>query len=71
MSSLIDKILAEPLYLTIAVVLVLIILYSIFKRIIKLLLLLLIAAIAFLTYVHYEGGTVKDTLNKAKEKVIK
>ncbi len=64
MQDLIDKLLTNPLYLSIAVVLVLVLLYSLFKRIVKLILILVVALILFLAYVHYTGNSVKDQIER-------
>jgi cell division protein FtsW (lipid II flippase) len=64
MQDLIDKVMSNPMYLTIGVILVVVIFYAIFKRIIKLLIFLFIAVILFLAYVHYNGNTVKDKIER-------
>lgn len=64
MQDLIDKVLTNPLYLTIAGILVIVILYAVFKRIVKLLIILLIALILFLVYVHYTGNSVKEKMER-------
>jgi len=64
MQELIDKVISNPLYLTIGVILIVVLLYGIFKRIIKLLIFLFIAIILFLVYVHYNGNTVKDKIER-------
>jgi hypothetical protein len=68
MQQLLEKVMSNPLYLTVSVIIVVILLYAIVKRIIKLLIFLVILIIAFLAYVHYTGGSVKETIDKAKEK---
>jgi hypothetical protein len=64
MQDLIDKVIANPLYLTIGVILIVVLFYAIFKRIIKLLIFLFIAIILFFAYVHYTGNTVKDKIER-------
>jgi len=64
MQDLIDKVTSNPLYLTIAVILIVILLYGIFKRIMKLLIILFIAIVLFLVYVHYTGNTVKGEIER-------
>jgi predicted membrane protein len=64
MQDLIDKVLTNPLYLGIAVILVIVLLYAVFKRIMKLLIILLIALILFLVYVHNTGNSVKDKIER-------
>ena len=68
MPQLFENLLSNPIYIAIGVVLVLVLLYSIVKRVIKLILFLLILLLAFLAYLHFTGGDVKSTLEKAKEK---
>ncbi len=64
MQELIDKVISSPMYLTIGVILIVVLLYAIMKRIIKLLIFLFIAVILFLVYVHYNGNTVKDKIER-------
>lgn len=64
MNDLLDKILTNPLYLSIGVILVIVLLYAVFKRIVKLLIILLIALILFLVYVHNTGNSVKDKIER-------
>ncbi len=64
MQDLIDKILSNPLYIAISVVLIIVLLYAIFKRIMKLLIFFFIAIILFLAYVHYTGNSVKDKIER-------
>jgi len=64
MQELIDKVISNPMYLTIAVILIVVLLYGIVKRIMKLLIFLLIAIILFLVYVHYNGNSVKDKIER-------
>ena len=64
MQDLIDKILTNPVYLTLSVILIVVIFYSIFKRIIKLIIILVIALILFFVYVHYTGNSVKDKVER-------
>jgi cell division protein FtsW (lipid II flippase) len=64
MQDLIDKVMSNSMYLTIAVILVVVVFYAIFKRIIKLLIFLFIAVILFLVYVHNTGNTVKDKIER-------
>jgi cell division protein FtsW (lipid II flippase) len=64
MQDLIDKVIANPLYLAIGVILIVVLFYAIFKRIIKLLIFLFIAIILFFVYVHYTGNTVKDKIER-------
>jgi|APTNR8051073442_1049403.scaffolds.fasta_scaffold00003_354 cell division protein FtsW (lipid II flippase) len=64
MQDLIDKLISNPLYLGIGVILIIVLLYAIFKRIVKLLIILFIALILFLVYVHYTGNSVKDKVER-------
>jgi threonine/homoserine/homoserine lactone efflux protein len=64
MEEIIDKIIGNPIYITISVIIVVVLLYAIFKRIMKLLLILAIAGILFLVYVHKTGNSVKDKIER-------
>jgi threonine/homoserine/homoserine lactone efflux protein len=64
MEEIIDKIIANPIYITISVIIIVVLLYAIFKRIMKLLLILAIAGILFLVYVHKTGNSVKDKIER-------
>jgi cell division protein FtsW (lipid II flippase) len=64
MQDLIDKVISNPLYLTLGVILIVVLLYAVIKRIMKLLIFLIIAVILFLVYVHYTGNTVKDKIER-------
>jgi hypothetical protein len=64
MQDLIDKVLANPLYLTLSVILIVVIFYAIIKRIMKLIIILIIAIILFVVYVHYTGNSVKDKMER-------
>jgi len=64
MQDLIDKILSNPLHLTISAILIVVLLYAIIKRIIKLLIFLFIAAILFLVYVHKTGNSIEDKIER-------
>lgn len=64
MQYLIDKVMSNPMYLTIGVILIVVLFYAIFKRIMKLLIFLFIAIILFLVYVHNTGNTVADKIER-------
>ncbi|MBX2961239.1 MAG: hypothetical protein KF687_01930 [Cyclobacteriaceae bacterium] len=64
MQDLIDKILANPLYLTLGIILIVVFFYSIFKRLIKLIIILVVALILYIVYVHYTGNSVKDKVER-------
>lgn len=64
MQYLLDKVMSNPMYLTIGVILTVVLFYAIFKRILKLLIFLFIAIILFLVYVHNTGNTVTDKIEK-------
>lgn len=68
MPQFLENLFSNPVYITIAVVIVLVLLYSVVKRIVKLIVFIIILLLAFLVYVHYTGGDVADSLKKAKEK---
>jgi len=67
MQDLIDKLTSNPVYLTIGVILIVVFLFAVMKRVVKLLIFLFIAVILFLVYVHYNGNSVKDKI----ERIIK
>jgi len=67
MQDLISKVISNPWYLTMSVILIVVLLYVIIKRVIKLIIFLFVAVILFLVYVHYTGTSVKDQI----EKVVK
>ena len=58
MQYLIDKVMSNPVHLTIGVILIVVLFYAIFKRILKLLIFLFIAIILFLVYVNNTGNKV-------------
>jgi cell division protein FtsW (lipid II flippase) len=64
MQDLIDKLLSNPLYLAIGVILIIILFYAVIKRVVKLLIILFIALILFFVYVHYTGNSVKDKVER-------
>lgn len=64
MQELFDKVISNPIYLTLGVILVVILLYAIFKRIMKLLIILIILIIGFVVYVHKTGNSVKDKIER-------
>lgn len=67
MQDLIDKMISNPVYLTLGVILIVVLLYAAVKRIMKLFIFLFIAVILFLVYVHYTGNSAKDKV----ERIIK
>jgi len=69
MPQFLENLFSNPVYIAIAVVIVLVLVYSIMKRVIKLIIFIIILLIAFLTYMHYTGGSVNDSLKKAKERI--
>ena len=64
MQYLLDKVMSNPMYITIGVILTVVLFYAIFKRILKLLIFLFIAIILFLVYVNNTGNTVTDKIEK-------
>jgi len=64
MQDLIDKLTSNPMYLTVGVILIVVFLFAMFKRIVKLLIILFIAGVLFLVYVHYNGNSVKDKVER-------
>ncbi len=64
MPDIIDKLISNPLYLTIGVILVVVLIYAVMKRIMKLLIFLVIAIILFFVYVNYAGESVKHKVER-------
>ena len=68
MENLMSTILSSPVYMIIAGIALVIILFLLIKKLFKFLLYACIIFIAFLAYVHYTGGSVKETIKNAKDK---
>ena len=68
MENLLNIILSNSLYMIIAGIALVIILFLLIKKLFKFLLYACIIFIAFLAYVHYTGGSVKETIKNAKDK---
>jgi len=68
MENLLNIILSNSVYMIIAGIALLIILFLLIKKLFKFLLYACILFIAFLAYVHYTGGSVKETIKNAKDK---
>ena len=68
MDNLISTILSNPVYMIIAGIALVIIIFLLLKKLFKLFFWACAFFIVFLAYVHYTGGSVKDTLIEAKEK---
>ena len=68
MENLLNIILSNSLYMIIAGIALVIILFLLIKKLFKFLLYACILFIAFLAYVHYTGGSVKETIKNAKDK---
>ena len=68
MENLLNIILSNSVYMIIAGIALVIILFLLIKKLFKFLLYACILFIAFLAYVHYTGGSVKETIKNAKEK---
>ena len=62
MENLLNIILSNSLYMIIAGIALVIILFLLIKKLFKFLLYACILFIAFLAYVHYTGGSVKETI---------
>ncbi|KAB2923879.1 MAG: hypothetical protein F9K22_07820 [Bacteroidetes bacterium] len=71
MEHIADLLLANDLYLLIAVVLALAIVFSIIKKVLKLLLYAVIALAAFVAYVYYTGTPVQEVIEQGTEAVRK
>ena len=74
MEHLFDQILANPLYIVIALVLLAVLIFSIIKKIIKLIIYIAIALLAYVAYIHYFGSDrnsiIEKTIQKGTEKVV-
>ena len=70
MENLMSTILSSPVYMIIAGIALVIILFLLIKKLFKFFLYACIIFIAFLSYVHYTGGSVKETIKNAKEKGV-
>ncbi len=68
MENLLNIILSNSVYMIIAGIALVIILFLLIKKLFKFLLYACILFIAFLVYVHYTGGSVKETIKNAKDK---
>jgi len=68
MENLLNIILSNSVYMIIAGIALVIILFLLIKKLFKFLLYACILFIAFLAYVHYTGGSVKETIKNAKDK---
>ena len=68
MENLMSTILSNPAYMIIAGIACVIIIFLLLKKLFKLFFWACAIFIVFLAYVHYTGGSVKDTLIEAKEK---
>ena len=70
MENLLNIILSNSHYMIIAGIALVIILFLLIKKLFKFLLYACIIFITFLAYVHYTGGSVKETIKNAKEKGV-
>ena len=70
MEKLLNIILSNHLYIIIAGIAIVIIIFLLIKKLFKFFLYASILFIAFLAYVHYTGGSVKETIKNAKEKGV-
>ena len=68
MEKLLNIILSNHLYIIIAGIAIVIIIFLLIKKLFKFFLYACMLFIAFLAYVHYTGGSVKDTIKDVKEK---
>lgn len=69
MEQLIQTILSDKLYLTLAIILIVFIVLFIIKKLFKWLIISLLVFIAFLIYAHFKGESIKDVLKKQNNKV--
>ena len=68
MQNLINNILSNPTYLIIAGIAIVIILFLLIKKFFKFFIYACILFVAFLVYVHFTGGSIKETIKDAKDK---
>jgi len=71
MEHIIELLLANDLYLLIAVVLALAIVFSIIKKVLKLLVYAVVALAAFVAYVYYSGTPVQEVIEQGTDAVRK
>ena len=68
MENLINTIFSNPVYIVITGVIFAIILFLLIKKLFKFFIYACVIFIAFLVYVHFTGGSIKETIKDAKDK---
>ena len=68
MGNLINTIFSNPVYIVITGVIFAIIIFLLIKKLFKFFIYACVIFIAFLVYVHFTGGSVKETIKDAKDK---
>ena len=68
MENLINTIFSNPVYIVITGVIFAIILFLLIKKLFKYFIYACVIFIAFLVYVHFTGGSIKETIKDAKDK---
>ena len=68
MQNLINTILSNPVYIIISVIAIVIILFLLIKKLFNFLAYACILFIAFLAYVHFTGGSIKETIKDVQKK---
>ena len=68
MENLINTIFSNPVYIVISGVIFAIILFLLIKKLFKFFIYACVIFIAFLVYVHFTGGSIKETIKDAKDK---
>ena len=68
MENLINTIFSNPVYIVITGVIFAIIIFLLIKKLFKFFIYACVIFIAFLVYVHFTGGSIKETIKDAKDK---
>lgn len=68
MENLINTIFSNPAYIVISGVISAIIIFLLIKKLFKFFIYACVIFIAFLVYVHFTGGSIKETIKDAKDK---
>ena len=68
MENLINTIFSNPVYIVITGVIFAIILFLLIKKLFKFFIYACVIFIAFLVYVHFTGGSIKETIKDVKDK---
>ena len=68
MENLINTIFSNPVYIVITGVIFAIIIFLLIKKLFKFFIYACVIFIAFLVYIHFTGGSIKETIKDAKDK---